>query len=179
MTVKEKVQALLAAANGATGQSDADLTAAVGHLIAGQGGGGGLPYSLVETHGEFTPASDVNTMTVAHELGVVPLIFYLWTEDELATSMIVSLIVSPSYTGLAAAGLITNSIFTADGSVQKYGIGKTNNSASSTNLDNVGNSRVYADSMTARQVSIAPTLNTAPKYFKAGKTYQWIAIGME
>lgn len=58
-SVKAKLQGLIATANAATGNADADLTAAINALVAGfgQGGGGTTPF----THSAvsyFTPAAD-------------------------------------------------------------------------------------------------------------------------
>lgn len=57
-SVKAKLQGLIATANAATGNADADLTAAVNALVAGfgQGGGGGLFGMLndIWTYGTFS-----------------------------------------------------------------------------------------------------------------------------
>lgn len=51
MTLKEKLQSLITAANTTTGAADSDLTAAVQRLINGYGGGGGsiVPVTVVLT----------------------------------------------------------------------------------------------------------------------------------
>ncbi len=59
MTLIEKVQSLLTAANTTTGTADTDLTAAVQRLIAGYGGGGGGDTPEFYTP---TPATGVSTI---------------------------------------------------------------------------------------------------------------------
>ena len=54
MTLKEKLQSLITAANTTTGAADSDLTAAVQRLINGYGGGGDVPIFY-----NVTPASGV------------------------------------------------------------------------------------------------------------------------
>ena len=56
-SVKAKLQNLIGQANAATGNTDADLTAAVSALIAGFGQGGG-DGKLTIVSGTFTPAED-------------------------------------------------------------------------------------------------------------------------
>lgn len=75
MNVKEKLQAILAAANTTTGETDATLTDAVRSLIDGYGGGGGLPAELITayTTGSVTvPATTADNITVVHGIGDVP-----------------------------------------------------------------------------------------------------------
>ena len=49
LSVKEQIQKLIDDANVATGNADADLTSAVGALIAGYGSGGSGNYYEFET----------------------------------------------------------------------------------------------------------------------------------
>ena len=58
-SVKAKLQGLIDAANATTGGIDADLTAAVQSLIAGFGQGGGTG-NLTIVSGTFTPAENTN-----------------------------------------------------------------------------------------------------------------------
>lgn len=46
-SVKTKMQGLIDTANGATANSDADLTSAINSLVAGFGGGGGASYQKI------------------------------------------------------------------------------------------------------------------------------------
>lgn len=84
-SVKSKLQGLIATANAATGNADADLTAAVNALVAGfgQGGGGGLPGNILEIKtGSWTQATNDSTgsFTIPHGCSKQPL-FVLVTSD--------------------------------------------------------------------------------------------------
>lgn len=72
MTAAEKVQALLDAANGTTGESDADLTTAVGSLIDGYGQGGAATQeeldSIAEGIGVATPSTPASIESAVDEL---------------------------------------------------------------------------------------------------------------
>lgn len=75
MTIKEKIQSLLTAANTKTGETDTTLTDAVQTLIDGYGQGGGLPMS----QGTFTMASNGNlTPTITHNLGTQSVGILVW-----------------------------------------------------------------------------------------------------
>ena len=70
MTLKEKLQSLITAANTTTGEADSDLTAAVQRLIDGYGGGGGGDVPEFYTP---TPATGVSSIygtvvKVGHEV---------------------------------------------------------------------------------------------------------------
>lgn len=65
MTLKEKVQSLITAANGTTGASDTDMTAAVQSLIDGYGGGG----SVAPEFYTVTPASGVTVYGTPVKIG--------------------------------------------------------------------------------------------------------------
>lgn len=58
MTLKEKVQSLITAANNTTGSSDTDMTTAVQSLISGYGGGGG------DTPVFYTPTAATGVSTI-------------------------------------------------------------------------------------------------------------------
>lgn len=77
MTVIEKLESLLNAANATTAAGDADLTAAVASLIAGYGGGGEAQIAT----GTFirTPATMVGNFDITHNLGKKPKIIVIWT----------------------------------------------------------------------------------------------------
>lgn len=53
MTLKQKLQSLLTAANAKTSKSDADLTDAVQSLIDGYGGGGGEKIGVVHLNNKL------------------------------------------------------------------------------------------------------------------------------
>lgn len=81
-TVKAQLNALLNQANGTTGKTDADLTAAIASLAAGfgQGGsGGGLAYDM----GEFVFEADTTGFRtyISHNLGEKPGFILVWTDD--------------------------------------------------------------------------------------------------
>ena len=61
--IKAKLQGLIEAANAATGNADADLTAAVNSLISGAGGGGAVKSMTI------TPAEQVKTVTLPELIG--------------------------------------------------------------------------------------------------------------
>lgn len=61
--IKAKLQGLIEAANAATGNADADLTAAVNSLISGAGGGGAVKSMTI------TPAEVVLTVTLPELIG--------------------------------------------------------------------------------------------------------------
>lgn len=61
MTIKEKVQALLASANKTTGATDTDLTSAVSRLIDGYGSGGGLDWADVLYEDDAFPITYTST----------------------------------------------------------------------------------------------------------------------
>lgn len=79
-SVKEKIRGLIDSANAATGNSDADLTAAVGALIAGfekggPGGSGGI-YMAKVTLSEYMANLPIN-----HNLGTTDVLFVAaWAE---------------------------------------------------------------------------------------------------
>ena len=84
MTVKQKIDALIAAANAKTGNSRDDLTTAIADLIAGFGAGGGeLPIGI---HGVYYGAVNItettNTIEVTHGLGYKPFFAAIWTDDD-------------------------------------------------------------------------------------------------
>lgn len=83
-SVKAKIQGLIDSANTTTGSADADLTTAVGSLIAGfgQGGGGGLPAGITAlASGTFTPATDqTSKLAITHGLGTMPNFFIVLAE---------------------------------------------------------------------------------------------------
>lgn len=77
MTLSEKLQSLINAANGTTGASDTDMTNAVQSLIAGYGGG--LPNNVYV--GTITsPSSLFDTLTVT--TGFAPKIVGAWCYDD-------------------------------------------------------------------------------------------------
>ena len=81
-SVKNKIQGLINTANATTGKADTDLTSAVGALIAGfgQGGSGGGGASGLYA-AKITPAEDVSTITVEHNLGTTDLLLAaVWAE---------------------------------------------------------------------------------------------------
>lgn len=80
-SVKDKLSGLIQKANQTTGKNDADLTAAIGSLIAGfgQGDSGGLAYDM----GEFVFDTDTLTslqVTIPHNLGTAPEFICVWTD---------------------------------------------------------------------------------------------------
>ena len=88
-SVKAKLQGLIATANATTGNADADLTAAVGALVAGfgQGGGGGLPGNILEIKtGSWTQATNDSTgsFTIPHGCSKNPL--FVIVDSDYATS---------------------------------------------------------------------------------------------
>lgn len=58
-SVKSKLQGLIDQANNATGYTDADLTTAVGRLIAGFGQGGGLIIGAKNMHDSSTDTANI------------------------------------------------------------------------------------------------------------------------
>jgi len=76
-SVKSKLTGLLASANAATGNADADLTAAVNALIEGYGQGGASNIYMAQ----ITPAENISTLTIEHNLGTSDILCALvWAE---------------------------------------------------------------------------------------------------
>lgn len=85
-SVKTQLQNLINSANATTGNTDVDLTSAIGSLIGGYGQGGsveGLAYDM----GEFVLDEDkvylhtVDGNGIPHSLGEVPNFILVWTDD--------------------------------------------------------------------------------------------------
>lgn len=80
-SVKAKLQGLIDLANTTTGNADADLTAAVNSLIAGFGQGGSSGGASGIYMAKVTPASDVSTFDIQHNLNTTDILFALvWAE---------------------------------------------------------------------------------------------------
>lgn len=79
---KSRINSLISAANTATGNADTDLTTAVGALIAGFGQGGGDSGSASGIYmAKVTPAEDVASLTVEHNLGTTDILLAAcWAE---------------------------------------------------------------------------------------------------
>lgn len=72
-SVKAKIQNLIATANEATGNADADLTTAVNSLISGFGTGGGGGANGIYM-AKVTPSSDMSDLTIQHNLGTTDIL---------------------------------------------------------------------------------------------------------
>jgi hypothetical protein len=94
-SVKDKIQGLISQANGVTGKTDADLTTAIGSLIAGfgQGGGSGGGATLLES-GEVTLASEINPIYVQLTQPADMAVFYVADPSEITEVSTVGTIVS-------------------------------------------------------------------------------------
>lgn len=85
-SVKAKLQGLIAKANAATGNTDADLTSAIDALVAGFGQGGGIPGVTV-LKGEYVAGAGgsyaiPSVLKVIHNLGEIrPFCFHLKSRD--------------------------------------------------------------------------------------------------
>lgn len=82
-SVKAKLQGLIDQANVATGGSDADLTTALGRLIAGFGSGdaGGLAYDMGEFVLEADSVGGESGPQIYHNLVELPGFILVWTDD--------------------------------------------------------------------------------------------------
>ena len=172
MSIRSKIQALIAAANTKTGESDTTLTDAVQTLVNGYGSGGGwsLPSSISAIDGgSFTVASDtaLNSRILSHNLGERPKGFVVWTDNngESGGSYPVQTILY---------GLVINSEYLY-GTAHNYGFfleyfRKTNDYPNSVML---GLSEAQKDlALTATTCAFAWR---AGEYYKAGVTYKWLA----
>lgn len=80
-SVKAKLQGLISLANATTGKTDTDLTAAVNALIAGFGQGGSSGGTSGIYMAKITPAEDVSTFNIQHNLNTTDILFALvWAE---------------------------------------------------------------------------------------------------
>ena len=166
-SVKAKLQGLIDAANATTGGVDADLTAAVQSLIAGFGQGGGTG-NLTIVRGTFTPAENTGTCRITGLAGS-PSAFALvpaFSEEEAynGVAKILGFVwVRGAYTmfrtnsGGTAAAADPFSIF----SLESFTIEEDDYSTTS--------GKVVA-------LKSGFFANRGGYYFRAGLTYNWVAI---
>lgn len=171
MSILSKIQALITAANNATGESDTTLTDAVQTLVDGygQGGeGGSLPSVISKIDGgSFTLASDTQASryTISHNLGIVPKQILLWTEDATLRDSYDTLperyIMWSSYMLLPWVHNATTSY----GGVPFYIYRNTTGSSG-----NTGSPSQSTSSVTSSDFSFVSSM-----FYKAGLTYKWLA----
>lgn len=166
-SVKNKIQGLIDTANGATGNSDTDLTTAVSALVAGYGQGGSSGgYELVT--GSVTLTEDTDTFRVT---GL--------TKTPVATCVYPASPSSEFLNGTTAqiGHVWFNGLFS---------LKRTNTSGTSATTDtqevfNYDNFTVYEDDYTTNTSGVYALKTGFMQYraaypFRAGITYNWAAI---
>lgn len=150
MSIKSKLQALLTAANSATGEADTDLTAAIGHLIGGfgQGGGGEIPLFF----GDFTPTESVFSVSVETPGPVNNAVCFIETSVKNSTGRWCWMCAYIS--GLA-----------------KGFRGGTNNAGSSLSASEIAGCVTFSED--GKTVTFTTASGTGPLY--AGAKYYWVA----
>ena len=170
MTVKEKIHSLIGSANAATGQSSQDLTAAVGELIKGYGGG--IPYGM--SFGEFTVDTDtVTPEPIVYGLDNFPNFLFIYASDMPWSA-------EESKTYIRWSLRYMNGVYWDDENqyydydYNKAYVSKDSTSGSSSSNVYIGRLTAYTDDKTHIDVPYSSS-----SYYKSGVKYKWIAIRTE
>lgn len=164
MSVNEKMTAIADAIRWKTGKTEEMTLDQMATEIGAIETGASLPGVSNITYGEFTPASDVSTITIEHGLGEKPHLVALWA------------------TGEKKPAQFSMSIFAQP----KGSVSLQQSSYYNVALDNSGNT-FYADSNYTSRGGISSADSTSftvaegqtVKYLTAGTTYCWLAIALD
>lgn len=173
MTILQKIQSLLTAANTKTGESDTTLTDAVQTLIDGygQGGGGSLPSVISKIDGgSFTLSNDTqcNTYSITTTLNDPAKYFLIWTDD------------LDSFGAISNKGLILAMVnirqFESASGTTRYGcysyIQRQTNGSSYQSISTM----TYANQPGKFTGNNTINYNVSDTYYIAGKLYKWLAF---
>lgn len=172
MTILQKIQSLITAANNTTGESDTTLTDAVQTLVDGYGqGGGSLPTSISKIDGgSFTPTNDTSCSlyNIATTLNVPARYFLIWTDDLDQFGTI-------SKKGLILAMVNIRQFESASGTT-RYGyysyIQRQTNGSSYQSVSTM----TYANQPEQFTNSNMIRYYVSDTYYIAGKLYKWLAF---
>ncbi len=170
-SVKTKIQGLIDVANAATGKTDTDLTAAIGALVAGFGGGDGGGVTAV-ARGSVTPVSELNfnsrMLTIEHGLGVRPRVIIMYAE---------CLVTPTNSYSLRYMAYFREVINETD----KYSIAYSRISSSGDSFNEYHFPRKdvpeYCGNDIANWNDQTVAINPANAILKSGITYHWVVIG--
>ena len=172
MTIKQKIQSLIADANTKTGESDTTLTDAVQTLVDGYGQGGGSLPSVISAidGGSFTLASDTqcSAYNIATALNSPASRFLIWTDD-------LDSFESVSKKVLIQAMVDFQRIETSSSSTVRYGFytytQRNTNGSSYNGLSGMA----YANQPGRFTGNNWINYNIGDTYYLAGVTYKWLA----
>ena len=166
-SVKAKLQGLIDTANATTGGIDADLTAAVQSLIAGFGQGGGTG-NLTVVSGTFTPAENTNDCRITGLAG-----------SPSAFALAPAFSAQEAYNGVAKLlGFIwVRGVW----AIFRTNAGGTSGAADGWSMFSLESFTIHEDDYkpTSGQVVVLKTgflANRGGYFFRAGLTYNWVAI---
>lgn len=164
-TVKAQIQALIASANAATGNADADLTTAVESLVAGYGAASGIYMA------QITPAEDAADLYVEHNLGTTDILLAVCFAETLGD-------VSPTFNGTTAKFWAKTDIPRYRGSSTAVGSYDSHfyyRYANGNTLGTYPNSTVYECTVVDENTFYFARAGSAAKYI-AGVTYTVIIM---
>ena len=162
-SVKSKIQNLIASANSATGQADADMTSAVASLIAGFGGSGSSGSSLI-TGTYITSERVVQNLVFPTPGGVSNFVMFL--RDDVAKD-----------TGMAFCVAYLGNKDTNQMGISSNNSGTAVSSGYCFDIEEEGVGYYYKLMFGTDNVTLIAPLTTE-KYVRAplaGKTYVWLA----
>lgn len=149
---------------------DSSFDTIANHIGLIEGGGGSLPPGITkQASGSFMLDVDTNTPNhpITHNLGEIPKMFYIWTDDETSASAVdiyalisacFKLLTHDTQAGTTAAGRATM--------YYRVTTGKT-----------AGTSRYPTDAQLSDYVTETTfNVNNNSIKYRAGNTYKWIAI---
>lgn len=149
---------------------DSSFDTIINHIGLIEGGGGSLPPGITkQTSGSFVLDVDTNTQShpITHNLGEIPKMFYIWTEDETSASAVdiyalinscFQLLTHDTQAGTSVAGVIST--------YYRVTTGKTNMTAR----------QPTAAQLSGYATETAFNVNNSSVKYRAGNEYKWIAL---
>lgn len=149
---------------------DSSFDTIANHIGLIEGGGGSLPPGITkQASGSFTLDVDTNTPNhpITHNLGEIPKMFYIWTDDETSASAVdiyalinscFQLLTHDAQAGASVAGIIST--------YYRVTTGKTN----------MTNRQPTSAQLSSYATETTFNVNNNSVKYRAGNTYKWIAI---
>lgn len=149
---------------------DSSFDTIANHIGLIEGGGGSLPPGITkQASGSFTLDVDTNTPNhpITHNLGEIPKMFYIWTDDETSASAVdiyalinscFQLLTHDAQAGASVAGIIST--------YYRVTTGKTN----------MTNRQPTSAQLSSYATETTFNVNNNSVKYRTGNTYKWIAI---
>lgn len=149
---------------------DSSFDTIANHIGLIEGSGGSLPPGITkQASGSFTLDVDTNTPNhpITHNLGEIPKMFYIWTDDETSASAVdiyalinscFQLLTHDTQAGASVAGIIST--------YYRVTTGKTN----------MTNRQPTSAQLSSYATETTFNVNNNSIKYRAGNTYKWIAI---